>query len=779
MQGALFPRASTILIVAFLATPTLAEKVQVLEPVEVIGVTPVHGVGLPEAKIPYAVQSASGADLERFQSLDLTDFINRRLGSVNLNAAQNNPLQPDVQYRGFTASPLLGLPQGLAVYQNGVRIQEPFGDTVNWELIPESAIASINLIGGANPLFGLNTLGGTLSIRTKTGFTHPGHQAEIYGGSFGRVVAQAESGWHNGRLGYFTTFNYFDEEGWRDLSDSDVKNFFATLGWHGDNSTAALSFSYGDSELRGNGPLPVQLLDQDRETIFTAPDITENDLKMVILEGSHWFEDSIQLSVNAFCRDIDTDSFNGDGTEFDECAGTSAATAGLVEPEEFRCENAGGDDEEPVVDQFGVPVGVADDAINNLSTRSQRAYGGALQETLVNNLLGHENQLLMGAAWNQGLAEFASQVEIASLNPDRSTSGTGRLLEEQGTRVKTRTRTWSLFISDTLSVTPDLHLTFSGRFNSTRVAIRDLSGDEPELNGDHDFDRFNPAGGVSWQAHPLLNVYASYSESTRAPTPVELVCADEQAPCNLPNAFLADPPLQQVVAKSGEGGFRGDLSRLGGLDIGEVQWNLAGFHTLNEDDIIFQATGGVTANEGFFANVGDTRRLGLELALDGGYGRVNWFLNYSYVEATFRDPLLVNSPSHPLANVDGDIAVEEGDTVPGIPRHQLKLGVDVGITPSLNLGGDVMYNSGQFLRGDEANLLHQTDAFAVLNLRGEYRVTKHLALFARIENIFDTDYETFGLLGEPTAVLGPAFDDPRFLSPGAERGGWIGVRLSL
>lgn len=234
MQSALFPRTSTILIVAFiqtLATPTWAEGVQVLDPVEVIGVTPVHGVGLPEAKIPYAVQSASGADLERFQSVDLTDFINRRLGSVNLNAAQNNPLQPDVQYRGFTASPLLGLPQGLAVYQNGVRIQEPFGDTVNWELIPESAIASINRRGQS--LVWSQYPRGALSIRTKTGFTHPGHQAETYGGSFGRVVAQAESGWNNGRLGYFTTFNYFDEEGWRDLSDSDVKKFFGTLGWHG------------------------------------------------------------------------------------------------------------------------------------------------------------------------------------------------------------------------------------------------------------------------------------------------------------------------------------------------------------------------------------------------------------------------------------------------------------------------------------------------------------------------------------------------------------------
>lgn len=121
------------------------------------------------------------------------------------------------------------------------------------------------------------------------------------------------------------------------------------------------------------------------------------------------------------------------------------------------------------------------------------------------------------------------------------------------------------------------------------------------------------------------------------------------------------------MAKSVEGGLRGDLKRLHGVEIGEVHWNLGGFHTINQNDLIFQTTGGVTANQGFFANVSDTRRLGLELAFDGGYGRVNWFLSYSYVEATFRDPLLVNSPHHPLANADGDIPVEEGDSVPGIP----------------------------------------------------------------------------------------------------------------
>ncbi len=744
--------------------------VEELETIQVIGVTPVHGVGMPKEKLPYSIQSSTDKDLQRTQSLDLTQYMNRNLGSVTINDAQNNPLQPDIQYRGFSASPLLGLPQGISVYQNGVRIQEPLGDTINWELLPENAIASINLIGGANPLFGLNTLGGALSIQTKNGFTHPGHTIETYGGSFGRLVAQAESGWNNGQFGYFAAINYFDEEGWRDNSNSDVKNFFGTTGWRGEASTLDLSYTYGDSRLTGNGPIPVQLLKQDREAIFTSPDRTENELSMGILEFSHWVNDDNQLSGNMYYRDIDTDAFNGDGSEFEEC--TLPANAGL------RCEDPGAG-EEVVVDQFGNSVVDADDAINNISTQEQNSYGGTLQNTFVYDLFGLENQLIAGGGWNQGFADFNSEVEVSQLNPDRSTIQTGRFVQEEATQVQTRTRTWSLYMTDTLSLNPELNVTVSGRFNSTRIVIRDRSGINPALNGDHDFDRFNPAGGISWQAHQLVNIYGSYSESTRAPTPVELVCADPQAPCNLPNAFLADPPLDQVVAKTVEVGLRGELAQVGGLDVGRLNWNVVGFHTINEDDIIFQSTGGVASNEGFFDNIGDTRRTGVELGLNGTYQIIDWFLNYSFVDATFRDSFFVSSPNHPQAAANGTIPVKAGDNIPGIASHNLKFGTDITVIPNLTVGWDVLYNSGQYLRGDEGNLLNQTGDFVVFNLRSEYRINKYLSVFGKVDNLFDEEYETFGLLGEPDEVLGDAFNDPRFLGPGAKRGIWGGIRISL
>ncbi|MFB3090103.1 MAG: TonB-dependent receptor, partial [Gammaproteobacteria bacterium] len=641
----------------------LAEETDIIqnETIEVIGITPAHGTGLPADMIPFSIQTATAEDIERSQSLDLSQFLNRNLGSVTINEAQNNPLQPDIQYRGFTSSALLGLPQGLAVYQNGVRVNEAFGDIVNWDLIPKSSIASINLIGGANPVFGLNTLGGAISITTKNGFTHEGHSLEVYGGSYERIVSTIESGGNNGTWGYFFTASYFDEEGWRDASESDALNLFGAISWRVSDSTLDLSINRGDTELIGNGPIPVELEAIDRRAIFTSPDITENDMYLLNLEGTHWLSDETQLAGNVFYRSNDTDSFNGDGTEFEDCG--FAANAG------FLCEDnadLGTAVEEVITDQNGNPIpdsiaGADLDAINNISNRDQESFGGNIQTSFLNDLFDHQNSFIVGASYNQALASFGAVVETASLNADRSTSGTGLFAVADGTQIKTHTRTWSIYLTDTFSITDELTLTLSGRYNNTSVKIGDRSSmnplvdpDDPgALNGEHDYSRFNPAVGLNWSFHPNIVVYGSYSESARAPTTVELSCADPSAPCNLPNAFLADPPLEQVVTKSFEGGFRGTLNS-------DVEWNLGAFHSINNDDIIFISTGGISSNEGFFDNIGDTKRVGVELGLSGSWNKLDWFTNYSYLEATFDDSFTSSSPNNPLADANGDIAVEEG-----------------------------------------------------------------------------------------------------------------------
>lgn len=774
------------------------ENIQEKESIEVIGITPTHGVGLPEELIPYNVQSASSADLEASQTFDLTDFMNRNLGSVTINDAQNNPLQSDVSYRGYSLSPLLGLPQGLAVYQNGVRINEPFGDSMNWDLVPESSIANINLIGGANPVFGLNALGGSLSITTKNGFSHPGHSIETYGGSFERIVSTIESGGNNGKWGYFVTANYFDEEGWRDASPSDALNLFGSLSYRSTNTTLDLSLNHADTDLIGNGSSPVELLELDREAVFTSPDQTENKMTMVNLEGTQWVNDSIQLSGNAFYRKNETDSFNGDGSEFTDCGGANAG---------FLCEED--DLTSPIEDQNGNNIaetigGIEQNAINNISSREQEGFGTNLQSTFLNDLFGHKNQFIFGTGYQQGLIDFISAVEIASLNctvngtdctipsADRSTSRTSLFVPGEGTSIKAHNRAWSLYATDTFSLTDKLAITASVRYNNSHIVLGDrstesnlVSPDDPAaLNGEHDFDRINPAFGITYNFDNNTGIYGSYSESARAPTPIELLCAREDAPCNLPNAFLADPPLEQVVTKSFEGGIRGAINN-------GIGYSISAFHSTNNDDIIFGSTGGATSSTGFFRNVGDTERVGTEVGLNGIFNKkLNWYLNYSYVDASFQDAFVGISGNHPNAadlNGDGDaneIQVNPGDRIPGIPEHTFKLGGLYSFTENFSVGANMIYNSTQVLRGDESNELGSVDGYAVVNLNSTYKINKIFSVFARVNNLFDTDYETFGLLGEADEVFDgsgatAAFTSSVFQGAGAPISGFVGVSATF
>ena len=310
--------ALTTSLIIFGSLPGIAGAQETLEEITVIGVTPSRdGAGLPEEKIPYRVQSSSAEDIDRSQSLDISDYLRHNLASVTHNDAQNNPLAAGYTVPRLTPPPpCWALSQGMSVYQNGVRINEPLGDTVNWDLLPESAIHGIDLIGGANPLFGLNTVGGALSVNMKDGFNSDGHSVEVYGGSFERIVTSAESGGNNGSIGYYANVSYFEEDGWRDESPSDAFNLYGSLSYRTDRTRVNLNAQHGNSNLIGNGASPEELLADDRKAIFTAPDVTENDLIMVSLDGSHNFNDKVKLNFNFFYRENDGSSFNGDGSEF-------------------------------------------------------------------------------------------------------------------------------------------------------------------------------------------------------------------------------------------------------------------------------------------------------------------------------------------------------------------------------------------------------------------------------------------------------------------------------
>jgi len=765
----------------------MAEEESVeLSDIEVIGTTPLHGVGLPADQIPANVQTATNEDIERVQALDLSDFMNKTLGSVSLNQAQNNPFQPDLKFRGFTASPLVGNSQGLSVYLDGVRVNEPFGDAVNFELIPVSAISSMNLMPGSNPLFGLNTLGGALSMQTKDGFSHEGHSLEAYTGSWDRHSATIESGGNDGNWAYFVTGSHTEEDGWRDESPSDLDQFFGKISYRNDVSTLDLSVMSVDSDLNGNGASPIELVAQDPEAVFTHPDNTQNDLGMLTLNGSHWLDDITLLSGNAYYRSSDRTTFNGDGSElgaFDN--GAAGGIGGIILAEKDEIEDAidGATfvDADDIVLENADGFGFADDeefvAINNTSETDQDSYGLGLQLTFLDDLFGKENQLIVGASYDRSDVDYKSQTEIAHFTSTRGTNGIGEIIDETIVDGEIDTETFSIFFTDTISLTDQLALTLGGRWNRIEIDISGTSeGGEQDLNeeGDkHVFNRFNPSLGLTYAISDSLTTYGSYSESNRAPTPSELTCADADNPCSLPNSFLADPPLDDVVARTLEAGFRGKN--------GTINWNANVYYTELKDDLFFfpdteDDPADPRLNVGIFDNIDKTARAGLELGAFGELEKIDWFANYSYVRATFEDEFSY------AREVDDDLEtfdVSKGDRLPGIPEHNVKIGADYHLNQQFTIGFTASYHSSQYYRGDEANVDKKIGAYKVVNLHSRYKLNDHVQFFAKVDNLFDSEYETFGLYGEPDEAPGFDFEDPRFVGLGAPRGGWVGFKISM
>lgn len=736
--------------------------------VEIIGTTPVQGVGIDKNKVPANVQTIDQQQLLERNPLNLSDVLNSGIGSATVNNVQNNPFQPDVQIRGFTAGPLLGTPQGIAVYQNGVRVNEPFGDVVQWDTVPEFAIESVELIPGSNPVYGLNALGGALAIGMKNGFTFQGTEMEAYGGSFGRWQATGQTGQQIGDFAFYGGVTGFDESGWRDHSPSDVQQVYADGRWRGDMTEAGVNFLYSHSNLIGNGPAPIELQDMDRAAVFTFPDITKNEVFGMSADGNHAFTDTVSVQGVGYYRHLLRNTVNGDDSDFEDC--TEVGNIG------FLCEDPG-PGEEVVEDVFGNPIPVAaiGSGLLNTSKTVTNVFGGAAQVTVDEPVDGMDNHFVAGVSIDAGFSSFDNGSETGFLNSARGVTPTGILVggTEFNTDLNTESWYYGVYFADTLSVTQDLAVTFAGRYNIAEVSLDDQFG--TELDGDHSFSRFNPALGAAYNVTDNVNIYGGYSESNRAPTPVELSCADPDEPCRVPNAFVSDPPLKQVVSRSVELGARGSLPDVDGIT--SLKWSAAAFGSRNYDDIIF-VSAGPTVGSGFFQNAGITQRLGTEVGLRGTAGFLRWYLNYAFVNATFESHLTISSPNNPAADANGEIMVEPGDRIPGIPQHTAKIGAGTDITDDWSVSLETLLQSDQYYRGDEANLLDTVSGFAVVNLYSTYRITDWMEAFVEVNNLFDNDYETFGVLGDPTDVF-PAFTGTQFVSPGAPIGAWAGLRINV
>ena len=709
-----------------------------------------------------------------------------RLGAVTLEGATTNVIQPTLRFRGFTASPLLGLPQGVAVYQNGVRINEPFGDTVQFDLIPQFALDQIQLSAGTEPTYGLNALGGTLVLNLKNGFDTAGFRGELSGGSFDRFNAIAEYGANRGPWAVYLGANRLDETGWRAASPSELSQAVADLAYRAGRVDAGVSVTFADSSLNGNGPAPVELLEVDRSGVFTFPDSTENRLSFVQGRLNLVASPSWSVQATGYYRDLDRDTLNGDEAEFGICGDDSLPPGA---PKNTLCLGDDDDaDQSPLVDartsRFITDADAeGDGAFNRTETRSH-GYGVTLQASAAADVAGRENVLTLGASVDLADVEFTSTSEVGTLTPDRTVAGSGLLAgifgaapdDQFNTAITADNRAFGLYFSDTLSLTDRAHLTVSGRFNHARVEILDDLG--TSLDGEHAFSRFNVGVGAVYEIAEPVSVFGRYSESNRAPTTAELSCADPGEPCRVPNAFVSDPALDQAVARSVEGGLRGEL-RIGSS--GGVDWSVAAYRTGIADDILFVASP-VLIGSGYFQNAGDTRRRGLDAELSGQIDRVGWFASYGLVQATFESPLEL--PSNPAINdaanaETGVIDVAPGDRLPGVPRHSFKAGVSVAATTAWNIALDVVSASSRVFVGDEGNDQAPLDGYAIANLRSVYRLTDHIEAFVRVDNLFDADYATFGALAELEIFLAevPDAEDPRFIGPGAPRGGIAGFRV--
>jgi outer membrane receptor protein involved in Fe transport len=757
--------------------PPTPEQHPETEALGAVAIVPHPGPGLAAERMPRNVQRVDRAALDESYSLGMHDALNARLGSVVINDVQNNPLQPDVQYRGFTASPLLGAPQGIAVFQNGVRIHDPLGDVVQWDLVPEHAIQSIELVPGANPLYGRNALGGGLSLRMKDGFSAPGVRLVGSAGSFDRYRGSAEYGYAWDEWAAYASVSTFGEEGFRDESRSSAQHLFADVRTRDDEQEVGLSVTMAGTDLNGNGLAPIELLREDRSAVFTYPDNTQNDLLMLSAEAKKLIFERVWLSGSAYLRKLSRRTLNGDEGEFSGCV------SGF---ETLLCD----EDAEPILTETGAEIVVSPqlgvfDGVYNTTDTSSLNFGGSAQLSIERDLARRPNQLVVGTSFDKASVAFLQRVELGHLTEDRGVAGQDIFVggEDFRTRLDTEGHYVGLYAVDSFTVLDPLTVQVSGRLAYSRLELIDREG--TALNGEHDFLRVNPAAGVTYRPIEPISLFASYSEGSRAPSAIELACADPEEPCRLPNAFVADPPLDQVVTRSLEVGVRGEhgRTRVGQNARPRYAWSAAIFGSRNFDDIIFVA--GSQIGTGYFRNAGQTQRAGLELAASANLGVVEAFASYTLLRATFESELLLPAAPNPGLGEEDDesdeeggteILVDKGDRMPGIPSQSLKAGVTLRPWGAWAIGVSLIAQSDRPYRGDEGNLIDGVNGYAIVSAFTSYQVLEPLRVFVKAENLFDAEYETFGLLAEPDEVL-EGTSDPRFLGPGAPLGVWAGLEL--
>lgn len=736
--------------------------------------TPTAGSGMDVDKVAASINAVGAAHIARTGSLNIADVLQQQVPGIIISDATGNPFMPDIQFRGFVASPVAGTPQGLAVYQNGVRVNEAFGDTVNWDLIPTAAIRSVTVVTN-NPAFGLNALGGAVNVQMKDGFNYKGAEISTMGGSFGRIQSSAQYGKQVDNFAVYAALEGLRENGFRNFSESAIRRFYGDVGYRSDSSEFHLNVGAARNNFGASATVPVELLQNYWGATYTTPQTTANSVAYVNLTGKVEATPTWTIEGSARVRAFQQKAVDGNPTATQRCAADQT----------LLCFN---DDDVPANGLNGVQLAnpFPDNAvlgqIDRTTTRSVTT-GATLQASNTDQLFGHNNQFMVGASFDSGVTRFGASAELGTIAPNYVVNGSGIYLGPSGEPIsigpvslRATNRYSGLYAQNTFDVTEAFSITGGGRFNHARIELEDQLG--TALNGEHTFTRFNPMIGGTYKINPGLTAYAGYSEANRAPTPLELACADPARPCIIAAFLIADPPLKQVVSRTIEAGFRGTKE----LNIGTLGWKIGGFRATNADDILAIPSPELQGF-GYFQNVGRTRRQGIEAQVNLTSKTLQLYASYALVDARFLDALQVGSHS-PFADENGNVQILPGNRIPAIPRNRIKAGIDYSISDALKVGGDALFVGSQYFVGDESNQAQRLPGYAVFNLHTSYQINKSIQIYARADNIFDNRYATYGTFFDTTDVPnfangGAPFADARSVSPARPRSFYAGMKATF
>ena len=679
--------------------PTHLPEVRVTAPARLPG-TP-----LPLSSVPATVDIVPGDRLRATGAVTLQEALTR-LPGVNLTDQQGNSWQMDLSFRGFRSTSVTGESQGLSVFVDGVRVNEPTVEEVNFDLLPLDDIERVEVIRGPAAGFGRNTLGGVLNIITRRGAPVYEIVPEFEGGSFGRQKYRLQAGGASGPFDGYVAGSFFKEDGWRDVSESRVGKIFAKVGLKFGDTDATLSYQRAENRIEQPGSLPYTDLRRDRTQNYTGGDFFKPVMNLVNLSLRQELSTDLAVSMTGFGRWLGAEQFN--------------------------------------VNQLGA---------NTRSFTATTSAGATVQLGYDRSLFGRANHLVVGAEYAHHdvrvrvFEEMGGERKLESLIADNQ-SAVGA------------------YVQDTLDIAKDvlragdrLVMTVAVRWDWLRHDIDDRSPPDaqPSASGVSTFSRPNPAIGFNYNLSREWGFYFGYSEGFRAPAFLEVTCAGPGSICpGLQAGVAPDPPLKAVTARSYEVGLRARPTPW--LDA-----ELALFRTDVFDDIYSVSPTGTTGL--FFQNVGDTRRQGIEVSFGvKPLDRLEARLSYAYTEATFQDNLTLATPrlTPGCAAPPCTQQVRSGNELPLVPRHRINARLDYRLTSWLSLWLGASYVGSQRLRGDEENVERTLNDYYVVNagLRGGW---KGFTAFVTINNLLNNEYETFGTFAPNAKAAGAPVES--FLTP--------------